>query len=345
MSLKVKSLFVYPVKSCNGIEVSEATVGEKGFLYDRYWIIVDGKGNMVTMRQVTELGRIKTQLVEEDGRTGVVMSTDTNGEITVMEMDDSEKRVDTTVWGATMHKALDCGDEVGAWIDSVVGVNAPTYRLLQCPKDLPGRSVNMLRTEGVPGDFTTGFADGYPYLLILQSSIDVVNKEAKESPSYDSSKNTLDVRRFRPNILVEGEVPHDDDDEWLQIEVGDATFYCVTACERCVMTTINPDTLKMDPWLSPSNAIRLLKKYRQFGPKRGPLFGQNCVSSSHKTTVRTGDPIYIKTRKSAEYRDRDLGVERKSKWPTMCAAASLTLTATAAFLAWRRSSTTTPASA
>jgi uncharacterized protein YcbX len=44
----VKSLHIYSVKSCGSIDLSEATIEERGFTYDRNWMIVTPGGTKVT---------------------------------------------------------------------------------------------------------------------------------------------------------------------------------------------------------------------------------------------------------------------------------------------------------
>eukprot|EP01064_Diplonema_japonicum_P035567 TRINITY_DN775_c1_g1_i1.p1 TRINITY_DN775_c1_g1~~TRINITY_DN775_c1_g1_i1.p1 ORF type:complete len:359 (+),score=70.64 TRINITY_DN775_c1_g1_i1:50-1078(+) len=319
MALRVKALFIYPVKSCQGIQVDEAEISKKGFKYDRYWMIVDGKGDMVTQRKMTRLGSIGTKMVQKDGQTGVELTWNGERPITVWEKDESDIRQTAEVFGGVMKNALVCGEDVNTWLDEALGAKVPTYKLLQCPKD-EKRDVEMDMAVNVPGEgYTTGFADGFPYLALLQSSLDEINKKASESASFDSNLHTLDVRRFRPNILIEGDVIPNDDDDWHEVQIGKGTFHFVTACERCVLTTINPDTQKMDQRMTPSNALTLLNKYRNFG--RGALFGQNCVSQSHETIVRKGDTVYVTSRRTATTKDHDLG-KKPSSLPS-CGVLSL----------------------
>src|SRR5687767_15104309 len=49
-SMKLSRLFVYPVKSCAGIELTEATVDQFGITNDRRWLIVDTDGVALTQR-------------------------------------------------------------------------------------------------------------------------------------------------------------------------------------------------------------------------------------------------------------------------------------------------------
>ncbi|MEW6583807.1 MAG: MOSC N-terminal beta barrel domain-containing protein [Actinomycetota bacterium] len=60
----------------------------------------------------------------------------------------------------------------------------------------------------------------------------------------------LDVRRFRPNILVELDDLHPGEDGWpgLRLAIGDrVTVDVVVPTERCAVTTYDPDTLDRDP--------------------------------------------------------------------------------------------------
>ena len=43
--ITVRSLHIYPVKSCRGIELETAEVGPTGFCYDRQWMVVDARVN------------------------------------------------------------------------------------------------------------------------------------------------------------------------------------------------------------------------------------------------------------------------------------------------------------
>ena len=57
-----------------------------------------------------------------------------------------------------------------------------------------------------------------------------------------------DRRRFRPNIVVEG-VDGLAEREWVggELRVGEVVLRAVEPCERCAITTIDPDTIAIDP--------------------------------------------------------------------------------------------------
>src|SRR5207253_3041687 len=59
---RIARLFVYPVKSCAGVEVSEAPLTETGLDLDRAWMVVDDTGEFVTQRQLPRMALVKPQL-------------------------------------------------------------------------------------------------------------------------------------------------------------------------------------------------------------------------------------------------------------------------------------------
>ena len=63
--LKVKSLFLYPVKSFAGHAVSSLTVGPRGPLWDRQWMIIDKENQFVTQRTLPKMSQITAQVVED----------------------------------------------------------------------------------------------------------------------------------------------------------------------------------------------------------------------------------------------------------------------------------------
>ena len=123
-----------------------------------------------------------------------------------------------------------------------------------------------------------GFADGFPFLLISQASLDELNRRL-ETP--------LPMDRFRPNIVVEGCEPHDEDG-WNRMTAGEMSFRVVKPCARCVITTTDQATGERG-----REPLRTLATYRRFGSE--VLFGQNLIHDG-PGTLRVGDSCEITTR-------------------------------------------------
>src|ERR1041385_6302750 len=58
----VTGLNVYPIKSCRGIALREATLTPRGLEHDREWMVVDITGRFVTQRQLPSMALIGTEL-------------------------------------------------------------------------------------------------------------------------------------------------------------------------------------------------------------------------------------------------------------------------------------------
>jgi uncharacterized protein YcbX len=95
--------------------------------------------------------------------------------------------------------------------------------------------------------------------------------------------------RFRPNIVVAGSLPYEED-AWQQFRIGDVEFFGVKPCARCVLTTIDPETGQKG-----REPLRTLATYRQW--KHKILFGQNVLAKPTGAltvgTLRVGQPVNV----------------------------------------------------
>lgn len=128
-----------------------------------------------------------------------------------------------------------------------------------------------------PGDFVS-FADGFPLLLISEASLEDLNRRLAAPVS---------MRRFRPNLVINGFGPYAEDN-WRRIRIGDVIFEGVKNCSRCVFTTINPDTGIEDPRLEPLRTLGLYRR-RSGGDV---FFGQNLIPRT-EGSIRLNDAVEI----------------------------------------------------
>jgi uncharacterized protein YcbX len=91
-----------------------------------------------------------------------------------------------------------------------------------------------------------------------------------------------DRRRFRPNIVVEG-VAGPEELDWVRrrLRLGEALLLVDEPCERCVITTIDPDTIEVD--------LEVLQRTRR---ELGGLMGVYC-SVLEPGEVAVGDPVTL----------------------------------------------------
>ena len=60
--LKITELNIYPVKSLRGISLNSAKVTDRGFQYDRRWMLIDDNGMFMTQRDFPQMAFIKLEL-------------------------------------------------------------------------------------------------------------------------------------------------------------------------------------------------------------------------------------------------------------------------------------------
>jgi len=182
--------------------------------------------------------------------------------------------VPVSIWDSEHVLAVRVSDEADRWFSDALG--KPCH-LVYMP-EATHRTVDPAYAR--PTD-AVSFADGYPYLLIGQASLDDLNQRLPDP---------IGMERFRPNIVVEGSLPYEED-SWQQFSVGELDFSGVKPCARCVLTTIDPATGERGP-----EPLRTLTTYRQY--KHKILFGQNVLLTDVNATgtLRVGDTVAVLNR-------------------------------------------------
>lgn len=150
------------------------------------------------------------------------------------------------------------------------------YKAPQSSEPRPLRSNGAADVLG--REASTCFPDLMPILIGTQSSIDELNSRIKAAENGDL---TLDVSRFRPNIVVRGQASAPwDEDRWKTLRITSSgktvTNLDVTQrCARCHVPNVDPETgeeHKRQPWDT-------LMKYRRVdkGITYKPCYGMLCV--------------------------------------------------------------------
>lgn len=260
--MKVHSLYVYPVKSLAGIQVSSFQMDDFGPAGDRRWMIVDDERAFVTQRSNPELARIRTRL--EAGR--VFVDIPGEGEFPLVPGNE-ECRV--RVWRD--------------WAKAVYGESGASEALSRyCGQAfhfvfMPDETFRRVDASRVTEYRRVSFADGFPFLITNLASLEELNSRLD---------NAVEMRRFRPNIVVEGADPWDED-SWTSLVIGESNFSLVKPCSRCVVTTVDPEQGIKSGDLQP---LRELGKYRR--TPDGVIFGMNAIHES-AGEIRVGNPVAL----------------------------------------------------
>ncbi|KAG5623055.1 hypothetical protein H5410_008273 [Solanum commersonii] len=125
---QVKSIFVYPIKSCRGISVSQAPITSTGFRWDRQWLVVNSKGRAYTQRVEPKLALVEVALPTEAFSEGWEPNNDSYLVIRAPGMDPlniplsnpSVVSDGVSVWEWS-GSALDEGAEAAMWFSTHLG--------------------------------------------------------------------------------------------------------------------------------------------------------------------------------------------------------------------------------
>jgi hypothetical protein len=265
MTLAVSHLFVYPVKSCRGIALSEAEIVATGFRHDRAWMIVDADGEMITQREEPRLALIRAAFA------GGRLTLSATGQPDLAVPEPTGAVIAAEVFGNAV-AARPVAAEADAWLTCYLGAPCRLVALSGAvPRKLDPRYARA-------GD-TTGFADGYPFLVFSEASLDDLNRRIGKPPA------PLPLARFRPNIVVRGAAPFAEDG-WKRIRIGLTSFRVVKPCARCAIPTVDPETAATG-----KEPLKTLATFRR-GADGAVFFGQNVIHDG-SGTIRVGDPITI----------------------------------------------------
>lgn len=245
----LSSLIYYPIKACKGFDVSAANVERMGLERDRRMMVVTPEGNFLTQREYPRLALVTPALK--------------NNLLTLSAPNFDSIQIGIRKWGAPMRvsiwksknvDAIDQGDEAAAWFSDWLGA------LVRLVHFADGFKRKLNPEYAVSPDDHTGFADGYPILLVSDESLQDLNSRL-DSP--------VPMNRFRPNMVVKG-CESFAEDTWKRIRVGGIEMALVKPCPRCVVTTIDKETLEKS-----REPLKTLNSYRK--RDGGAMFGMNVI--------------------------------------------------------------------
>jgi len=281
----VTSLLIYPVKSMAGIAVDAARVEPWGIAGDRRWGLIDALGQKVTAREVHSLLGFRAEVVGEQ----TIRISDRDGSSISVATPVGSDRV--SVSHSRQGSALLAEAGVNDWLTDRIGMpvrlvwqDDPTVRALAEDKG------------GMRGEYLS-LADAGPLLLASAASMAALNAwiiadaDLPDAPDLNAAdlsdggpgvSEPLDIVRFRPNVVIDGEEPFAED-AWPTVLIGNLRYRTTMVCDRCVMTTIDPTTLA-----GGKEPIRTLARHRRWDRKT--WFGTWLVPLG-TGTISVGDAV------------------------------------------------------
>ena len=271
--LRLTRILVYPLKGAGGCDLLEAEFDEFGIPGDRRWMLTDPDGHFLSQRTHPRLSLLQTHPAPPGAsRSGFSFSLSAPG---LGEFELSPGPSD--VWlDVQVHKdrfpALAGYGEADALFSDFLG---EACRLVFIPIDVH-RPVDR---EWAPGH-RVGLADGYPLHLTTEESLEDVGRRLSQ---------TTDMLSYRPNLVVAGGEPWEED-EWRLLGIGGSKVGIVKPCARCPVITVDQRTR-----VRGREPLCSLGAFRKWEGK--VFFGQNAVVE-RAGSFRVGDDVHILERGS-----------------------------------------------
>jgi uncharacterized protein len=274
-SATIARLFVYPVKSCAGVELREALLTETGLDLDRAWMVVDAQGRFLTQRQLPRMALIRPQL-----RLGEVVLRAPGMLALHLAIDAVEAPARVRVWDDEL-EAYDMGAVAAQWFSDFLGQPLRLARF-----DPEQRRVSDRQWTG-DVEALNQFSDGFPLLVAGQASLDDLNARLQ-----GAGQAAVGIERFRPNVVLAGLGAYEEDRlPLVRIAAAQAVeLRLVKPCGRCPIPNVDPAT-----GVSAPGVLETLLQYRRNELIGGrAAFAMNgVVLSGTEQILRVGQAVTL----------------------------------------------------
>ena len=276
---RIAALWIYPIKSCAGICQTQAVLTDKGLAFDRAWMVVDAEGEMLTQRELPRMALIQPELTQTELQLHASAMAALHLPLSL-----PEQAAPTTVrvWDDEV-SAFDMGPIASAWLTEFLGESHGPLRLVRFD-ERHKRVASTQWTQGV--EALNQFSDGFPLLVASEASLEELNARLGQRGIA-----AVDMRRFRPNVVLSGVHAHDEDRVGvmrIDTDTGVVQLNPVKPCPRCPIPNIDPDTSMSTPAVSDA-----LQAYRQDPRVNGAItFGMNAIAlEGVGQTLRQGQRV------------------------------------------------------
>ncbi|XP_039263622.2 molybdenum cofactor sulfurase-like [Styela clava] len=295
----LEKIVVYPIKSCQGMEVNSWEICETGLLYDRMWMIVDENNATVTLKKNSKLVLIYPYIDVENSNPILVLEANGFDRIQVPIILENPSRTlhpnpccETKVCGDKV-EGFDCGNDVSDWLTKVLGKR---HRLLQ--KDFAKPRLTKSAQEIKNGAPQISLVNWAQYLLLNRSSIEYLyNKTEIETNNSQDQSKLIDsfMKRFRGNFIISGADPLAED-TWNDIvvhsESRDIRFTNGDHCNRCGLICVDPEN-----GIKHGNPLKVLAQLKTPDNTRRKatlgVYFQHELALSSSTTISTNCKISV----------------------------------------------------
>lgn len=270
--IRVKQLFLFPIKSLGPISVDEVAIEAAGLQGDRRFMLVDSHGHFITQRTRPDLTRF--QLSMHPG--GYEVTDQLSGNRKVLSSNPVLlDNLQVVLWDDTLN-VKEVGEEWSDWFSELL---QEPVRLVMQVAESPRIISEKYQTDG---SNQSSFADSLPILMASDASYE------KVEAVYGK---LIDRQRFRANIIL-SESDAFAEDTWQEVSIASVFLSGAKPCARCQLVNVEPSTGEVDK----GGVLKALASFRQKDQK--VYFGQQMVPI-RLGKIRVGDELHVIKTKDA----------------------------------------------
>lgn len=138
------------------------------------------------------------------------------------------------------------------FIDDDIHITAADGRIFRWDEELLSEIQSLTKTPITMSTLKASHPQPeHPQLLSVDGASILLITDASLKKLENSWGHSLDQRRFRGNFVIALNDENLFEGDWIgrKLSIGDVELQVDSFCERCVLTTIDPDTLEKDPKL------------------------------------------------------------------------------------------------
>ncbi|KAK6934806.1 Molybdenum cofactor sulfurase, C-terminal, partial [Dillenia turbinata] len=257
----IRSIVVYPIKSCEGFSVESWPLSNTGLWHDREWLLKSLSGEVLTQKKVPEMRLVSTYI---DLNCNILFINSPHCkeklkiELKSSSLTGGKQEINLN---ARRYRAQSFDDEVDTWFSTALG---RPCTLLRCSSSGDYLCMNNGSNQRACRnlDSRLNFVNEAQLLLVSEESVADLNDRL-------TSKNQhVSPMRFRPNLIVSGGEEAYLEDTWRNLKIGDNYFTSLGGCNRCQMINLYHEEGQVKKSKEP---LATLASYRRFQGKI--LFG------------------------------------------------------------------------
>lgn len=284
--LYLKSITVYPIKSCAGFCIDSWPLSKTGLVHDREWLLRSPSGDILTQKKAPEMSLISTFI---DLSEGILFAESprckTKLQIPLKSASYCHEREEIDLRGQRYE--VQCYNlEVNSWFSNAIARPCILWRssASNCYSNKQ-ESAHMCRDV----ESSLNFVNEAQFLLISEESVMDLNDRLKsKAPTI-----LVPAKRFRPNLVISGGEPYAED-LWSGVQIGRKYFASLGGCNRCQMINFDHQSEHVHKTSEP---LATLAAYRRV--KGRILFGillrlekYSPENEESDSWLRVGEAVY-----------------------------------------------------